>query len=246
MAKDPAFLFYYQDWLVGTAFMTKTEKGIYIDLLCHLADKGHMTKEDILSICNAHAFTEILESKFKVDVDGSFFNQRLRDEMEKRVNYTESRRNNAKSKHKQSICKAHAEHMENENENVIKDEIENKDGIKVKKRRHLENAFERLWKDYRNKVGKSSALVRFLSTVKTKDDLQNIVTALAHYNKHLEVNSWKSAQDGKTWFGHWKDWVVPIKEENHGENVRTGKQEPSGEEAKDPDKYAGSAKTVRV
>ena len=115
MAKDPAFLFYYQDFLVGTEFMTNEEVGIYIRILCHLADKGKLSKEHMLSICRGYAFTKNIQNKFQVDSDGFYFNERLRLEVEKRRNYAESRRNNAKHD------KAYAEHMEDENinENVI-------------------------------------------------------------------------------------------------------------------------------
>lgn len=109
MAKDPAFLFYYQDFLVGTEFMTIEETGIYIKMLCHLADKGRLSKQHMQSICKAYEFTELLQSKFKIDEEGYFYNERLREEVEKRRKYAESRRNNAKGE------KAYAKHMENEN-----------------------------------------------------------------------------------------------------------------------------------
>lgn len=114
--KDPAFLFYYQDFLVGTEFMTHEERGIYITMICHLADKGFLSREHMHSICKGCAFSSLLISKFTVDENGNYFNKRLRAEMEKRRLYTESRRKNAK---------AYAQHMENENENeninVVKD-----------------------------------------------------------------------------------------------------------------------------
>ena|SRR3990167_4687857 len=108
MAKDPAFLFYYQDFLVGIEFMTDQEVGIYIRLLCHLADKGKLPLEHMLSICGAYGFTTSLQSKFAKDENGLFYNERLSLEVEKRRKYAESRRKNAG---------AYAKHMENENEN---------------------------------------------------------------------------------------------------------------------------------
>jgi len=52
MAKDPAFLFYYQDWLVGTYFLNRKEKGAYMDLLCYQADKGYLTTTIIKEVLN--------------------------------------------------------------------------------------------------------------------------------------------------------------------------------------------------
>jgi len=42
MSKDPAFLFYSKDWLEGTAELTPSEKGVYIDLLSHQQQKGSL------------------------------------------------------------------------------------------------------------------------------------------------------------------------------------------------------------
>ena len=112
MAKDPAFLFYYQDFLVGTEFMTAEEVGCYIRILCHLADKGRLSLKHMQSICKGYAFTDDLKSKFLTDKDGLFYHGRLSFEVQKRKDYTQSRRDNAK---------AYAKHMEDENENVIED-----------------------------------------------------------------------------------------------------------------------------
>lgn len=112
MAKDPAFLFYYQDFLVGTEFMSMEERGIYITMLCHLADKGSLSEKHMLSICKGYAFSDLLKSKFMIDENGNYYNQRLLVEVEKRRKYTESRRFNANKE------KAYAKHMENENENI--------------------------------------------------------------------------------------------------------------------------------
>ena len=82
MAKDPAFLFYYQDFIVGTTFMTLEERGAYITLLCFLADKEGITEEDVLKIIPEPIWKAICK-KFK-QKDGLFYNQRLSDEIEKR------------------------------------------------------------------------------------------------------------------------------------------------------------------
>ena len=60
--------------------------------------------------------------------DKGFYNQRLKEESEKRKSYSESRKNNRKKKDMSNICKTYEQHMENENENenINKDEIINK------------------------------------------------------------------------------------------------------------------------
>lgn len=134
MAKDPAFLFYYQDFLVGTEFMTVEEVGIYIRMLCHMADKGKLSKQHMINICKTYDFTENLQSKFKIDEDGFYFNERLLAEVEKRRKYTESRRNNKLGKqHMINICKSYDKHMENENEiNINNNSSNNNKQINIK------------------------------------------------------------------------------------------------------------------
>ncbi len=94
MAKDPAFLFYYQDFLVGTSFLSNDSIGAYIKILCHQADKGHLNKNVIIGICGSEQLFETIEDKFKIDDNGMFYNKRLEIESKKRKEYTESRRKN--------------------------------------------------------------------------------------------------------------------------------------------------------
>lgn len=68
-------------------------------------------------------------------------------------------------------------------------------------------AFEEIWSQYPNKAGKTKAQEKFARSVKTVGDLEDIRKALGAYLKHLQVNTWKQAQDGKTWFNSWRDWV---------------------------------------
>ena len=121
MSKDPAFLFYSSDFLTGTLLMSMEQKGKFITLLCIQHQKGHMIEKDMLQICGT--YDEDIFSKFKKDNDGKFYNERLKEEIEKRKAYSESRRNNLKKKEDMiDISKTYVQHMENENENenVIK------------------------------------------------------------------------------------------------------------------------------
>lgn len=100
MSKDPAFLFYFRDFLVSTELMTPEEVGLYIRILCHMADKGRLTIEHMQSICKAYGIAHVLHSRFKIDENGLYYNLRLEQEVVKRCNYTKSRRENAKHMHK--------------------------------------------------------------------------------------------------------------------------------------------------
>lgn len=119
MAKDPAFLFYYQDFLVGTEFMSNQEVGCYIRILCHMADKGRLKENQLKAICRGDGFADDLKCKFLVDENGLYYHQRLESEMEKRRLYSISRSKNRTSNKK--IRKSYVRHMENENRNENED-----------------------------------------------------------------------------------------------------------------------------
>lgn len=120
MAKDPAVLLYTSDFLSGTMTMTNEEVGMYIRLLCLQHQKGKLSEKDMLSICKT--YVQDVYEKFE-KVDGFYINKRMYEEAEKRSKYTESRRNNAKTKH---MPKHMVKHMENENANENINRIKNK------------------------------------------------------------------------------------------------------------------------
>jgi hypothetical protein len=111
MSKDPAVLLYTSDFLSGTYTMTDEQVGRYIRLLCLQHQKGKLTEKDMQSICKGYD-SDVYE-KFDI-VDGCYINKRMYEEAQKRSKFTESRRKNASAKHMPN-------HMENENENEVKD-----------------------------------------------------------------------------------------------------------------------------
>jgi hypothetical protein len=122
--KDPAFLFYPNDWIGGTMGMTFEEKGAYLELLMMQFNRGHMTSHMIGQTVGQ--LWDKIQDKFKVDEAGLYYNERLEIEKEKRKSFTESRRNNIsgtnqytkKVGHKKGHMDGHTtSHMENENEN---------------------------------------------------------------------------------------------------------------------------------
>ena len=79
MAKDPAFLFYYQDFIVGTTFMSNAETGAYIKTLCHLADKGTITDVQVAIICNKNVeMTMTIIEKLQCAEEGVYYSKRLK------------------------------------------------------------------------------------------------------------------------------------------------------------------------
>ena len=125
MAKDPAFLFYSADFIVGTYEMTDEQVGRYIRLMCLQHQKGHLSESVVLSVMGGEIDKEVI-GKLKRDDDGLYYNERLDEETNKRRKYSESRAKNRKGgavskshdNHMSNICNSYDEHMVNENENV--------------------------------------------------------------------------------------------------------------------------------
>lgn len=85
--------------------MSQEQRGKYISLICYQHQLGHLTKEDMVSVCGS--IDEKIFSKFDIDEKGLYFNARLETEKTKRNKFTKSRINNLS--HMDS-------HMENVNE----------------------------------------------------------------------------------------------------------------------------------
>jgi hypothetical protein len=117
MAKDPALLFYTNDFLAGTFTMTDEQVGKYIRLLCLQHQKYELTETDMKNICKTYDID--IYSKFVCD-NGKYHNVRLREEAERRKNYAESRRNNRlkpnnkKKLRGKKVSKSYVKHMETE------------------------------------------------------------------------------------------------------------------------------------
>src|SRR6185369_74024 len=92
MAKDPAFLFYSDNFQSGTQFFTDEQTGKYIRLLCAQHLHGHLSEKQMLFICKER--DEMIWEKFKKDSNGKYFNERLDFEAEKRKSFSESRKSN--------------------------------------------------------------------------------------------------------------------------------------------------------
>ena len=96
MSKDPAFLFYPNDYIGGTMGMTFEEKGAYIELLMLQFNRGHMTTH-MIGQTVGQIWVKI-QDKFIQDDEGNWYNERLDLEKERRKTFTESRRNNISGK----------------------------------------------------------------------------------------------------------------------------------------------------
>jgi uncharacterized protein YdaU (DUF1376 family) len=127
--KDPAVLFYTQDFLTGTAFFTDEQRGQYIRLLCEQHQLGHIPENHMLTICLTLANPVV--KKFVQDADGNYYNVRMEEEVAKRRNFIQSRIDNGLKggRHKKPYANPYAKPngkaknnlSDNINENVIKE-----------------------------------------------------------------------------------------------------------------------------
>jgi len=116
MAKDPAFLFYSSDFLVGVMDMTDEEVGVYIRLLCRQHQKGHIPESVI------KRSPETVQEKFVKDNSGKYYNERLDKEINKRKKYTAQRLKNLMGNHMDSHMD---DHMDNHMESHMDSHMEN-------------------------------------------------------------------------------------------------------------------------
>lgn len=152
MAKDPAFLFYSNDFLTGVADLTFEERGQYITLMALQHQKGHLT-EKLIKITVPNVSEDVL-AKFKVDKEGNYFNERLELEAKKRAEHSRKQKERAlkgwekRKRQSQNDTTADAAALPLENENVNEDKNELYKGVDS-----LETEFDIFWKAYGKNVG---------------------------------------------------------------------------------------------
>lgn len=218
MAKDPAFLFYSQDFFMGTYGMTDAQVGRYIRLMCLQHTKGHLS-EDIMSGVMGGELDAAVMSKFKVDENGLYYNERLEEEVSKRKRYSESRSKNRRGKneshdeHMNNICETHDKHMENEN--IVINNTTNLDNNVPKKgviggnKTAIEKRFNDLWALYPRKQGRADALKAYERAVKAGVTDETIKQGIENYVKHIAETKTelKYVKQGSTFFSKqaWAD-----------------------------------------
>jgi len=193
--KDPAFLFYPNDFMGGTMGMTFEEKGAYIELLILQFNRGHMTTHMIGHMLgqSMDKIWPALKDKFEEDESGSFFNPRLEEEKVKRRAYSESRRNNIKGVNQHTKKKNKVghmtSHMEDENEDVNIDKNRNKKRVARKKTKLIKPLQERqkiFQETIRSEVGKRIA----------REDANDFYRHWAAVIQGTDIMLW---EDQKTW-----------------------------------------------
>lgn len=174
MAKDPAFLFYSQDFLVGTMAMPFEDRGKYITLLCYMHQNGHISEETIRLLVGS--VSDILRLKFQIDETGKWFNERLDIEAAKRAKFTESRVLNGnkggrpkKEEPTEKLQETTRLSIDKPKENLIENEDEsvNENGFKIELPLNVETIYDKIINYYNLKTGQKLKS----STKSTKKDI---------------------------------------------------------------------------
>lgn len=92
---DPGFTFLADNFLGGTILFTDEQVGKYVRALCVQKLNGHLTFDELDSF--AKGDRKVL-SKFKVDDDGLYYNERLEREIKKREKFSKSQSEKARKK----------------------------------------------------------------------------------------------------------------------------------------------------
>lgn len=168
MPKDPAFLFYPNDFDAKTKFMSNAQVGIYLRCLIAQHQIGHLTEKQMLFICGK--YDEDIFIKFTKDAQGLFYNERLENEIERRKAYSVSRSKNKTKK----TDKAQLEITPSEN---------NKPGISIGLNSFAGSTSEWLMQ---NKEAAIESLMMKFSGLKTADvySVIDIETVNYHFKDH--------------------------------------------------------------
>lgn len=195
MAKDPAFLFYTNDFISGTQFFTNEEVGLYIRLLCAQHQHGRLNKKQVKIICNSLDIDVL--NKFSIDEQGLYFNERLESEIEKRSKFSLSRSANRLGKTKdlnkppknKNTRKTYVNHMEDENEN--------KDKIEVIIKTDFEKTFDS-YLEMRKKIKKPATdiAIGLIKDKLTKMCGSDELLKIRILNQSI-INSWQDVYDIK-------------------------------------------------
>ena len=156
MGKDPAFLFYTSDFLLGTWVMTFEDKGKYITILSYMHQNGRLSEEVIHKL--AGDISTNLKSKFKIDENGLWYNERLEEEIVKRKRFVTSCVENGKKGGRPGRKKKSAQPGDAKEDNA---------------------SFEKFWKMYDKPTEKQSCELKWAKL--SEDEKESVFQKLPAY-----------------------------------------------------------------
>lgn len=161
MEKDPAVLFYINDWLTSTAEMDADARGWFLNLILHHYDKGSLPADlEKLAVLAGVKFSEfkrfkqvfeqVLQQKFGQSTDGRLTNLRAATIIKKRELFKEKRSDSGKKSYMiRFFQKRFSDELKDEHLfNYIKANVQT--NTYTKSEQMLEQVFKHLCELYRN------------------------------------------------------------------------------------------------
>lgn len=203
--KDPAVLFYINDWLTSTAEMDADVRGWYLNLLLHNYDKKDLPNdvEKLAVLCNVkfseyerfkQVFEQVLKQKFEVTEENRLTNLRTNDILKNREVFKDKRSNAGKMSY---VMKFFAKNYNKEYRNKGLNEFvkENIDlDIDLKNEQVLKQVFEHLFELYRNENESNN-----ISKLNIKERTENFKNEIIQFKDKYGVEMLKS------FFNYWSE-----------------------------------------
>ena len=197
MAKKPSISFYTSDFITQTMFLSFEDKGKLIMLYCLQHQHGHLSKEQMESVCG-NLSTSILKF-FKVDEEGKYFNEQIEQSMIERDNFIKRQKENGYKRwqkdttaHTTAFAVAKPLEDEDEDEKEIEDETE-----KAKKEKKVVREKGKFQKPTKQEI------LDYAKEKKLKTD------CIDDFMDYYESNGWRVGKAGlpmKSWEASYRKW----------------------------------------
>lgn len=207
MSKDPAFLFYSQDFIVGVQTMNFEDRGKYITLLAQMHQQGRLDEETIWFLLGS--VSDTIKKKFKIDENGLWYNERLEKEIEKRAGWVNSRRINGKKggrpskayekpygkPHEKPYGKASNNHIENENNSIY---ITSNDSISTTRKKMKKQKIKySIFYDSQVTQANDPNYEKFVKILFGENSMEEELTSVLSLKKQLSFNQFKNLMSYK-------------------------------------------------
>lgn len=207
MAKDPAVLFYINDWLTSTAEMDADVRGWYLNLLLHNYDKKDLPNdiEKLAVLCNVkfseyerfkQVFEQVLKQKFELTSENRLTNERTNDILKNREIFKDKRSNAGKVSYimKYMAKNYNKQYKDKALNTFLKDNFDY--SIDLKNEQMLKQVFEQVFELYRNE---NESIVVIDISLNIKERENNFKKSILEFSSKYEIETLKA------FFNYWSE-----------------------------------------
>jgi uncharacterized protein YdaU (DUF1376 family) len=201
--KSPAFQFYAENFLNGTADMTASEVGSYIRLLCHQWHKGGLPNDDKrLMQLSGGKKSDILniKSKFNLDDDGMLRNQRMEKTRDEQKEYREKQKAKADLRWGKKDATASMRHTSGISQSDALHSSSSSSSSEVQQHQHAHEVFgKKLFTEQMNLDKQNLELQLKVPRIITEKDVEE-------FNRHLQTEN-KNHVHVSEYLKHLRNWL---------------------------------------